>query len=155
MNEKPVVGKPDTPADEAYHLDVYYKGAYVMHSLRFLLGDDIFFPMLKDLASHPPFTYENQTNTTEIIRYIEDYSSLSLGDFFNMYLYRTELPEVKISKKGKRGYEVSLPNIDFSIPISVATEHGIERIELSSQPVLIESSTRPEVDPQHWFLLDK
>jgi aminopeptidase N len=155
LNEKPVAGEVNTPADEAYHLDVYYKGAYIMHSLRFLLGDQAFFTMLKDLATHPPFTYENQANTSGVTRFIEGYSPFPLGDFFDLYLYNTELPKVKIRKKGKKGYEVSLSNIDFSLPVEVATEHGVERMELSSNPVLIEGSAEPVVDPHHWFLMNK
>ncbi len=155
INEKPVAGGVSTPADEAYHIDVYYKGAYLMHSLRFLLGDKEFFAMLKALASHPDFIYENQVNTKEIIDFFQTYSTYSLSDFFNLYLFSTKLPKLRVRKKGKSGYEVSLPNIDFALPVEIQTERGIERVELSSSPILIEGVTEPVVDPQDWFLLEK
>ncbi|WP_114747893.1 M1 family metallopeptidase [Pleomorphovibrio marinus] len=155
LNEKPVAGKIATPADKAYHIDVYYKGAYIMHSLRHLLGEEVFFRMLKELASHPPFIYENQANTEEVIRFIQGYTEYPLQGFFQWYLYETELPEVRIKKMGKRGYEVSLPNIDFSLPVEIVTERGNEKVDLSAKPKLIESSSEPKVDPQDWYLFSK
>jgi hypothetical protein len=76
-----------------------------------------------------------------------------LEGFFQLYLYTTDLPEVKISKKGKKGFEVSFKGIDFQLPVEVQTEKGIKTVMLGNEPLLINSNTAPIVDPKGWLLL--
>ena len=154
-NSQPVVSPINSTEEEAYHSDIYTKGAYVMHSLRWVLGDDVFFPLLKAFASDARFTYENQVNTRDFIDFVKDYSGKDLEGFFQLYLYSTELPKVKISKKGKKGFEVSLEGIDFQIPVEIETEKGIKTVMLGKDPLLINSESAPIVDPKGWLMLDK
>ena len=69
-NTKPIVSPINSTEEEAYHSDIYTKGAYVMHSLRWILGDDVFFPMLKAFATDARFTYENQVDTRDFIDFV-------------------------------------------------------------------------------------
>ncbi|SFB18039.1 M1 family metallopeptidase [Algoriphagus aquimarinus] len=154
-HSKPVVSAVNSTEEEAYHPEIYTKGAYVMHSLRWVLGDDVFFPMLKAFSSDPRFTYENQVNTRDFIDFVQSYSRKDLEGFFQLYLYTTDIPEVKISKKGEKGYEVSLLGIDFQLPVEVETEKGIETVTLGKQPLLINSKSLPIVDPRGWLMLKK
>src|SRR5690606_30442996 len=58
-NKQPIVAPENATSDEAYHSEVYSKGAYVIHSLRFILGDELFFPMLRSFLADERFTYSN------------------------------------------------------------------------------------------------
>lgn len=154
-NELPVVSPPESHSDIAYHPDVYTKGAFIMHSLRFMLGDDVFFPLLKGIAHQEAFTYNNQASTTDLIDYLSRDSELDVSEFLSWYLYREDLPKVTVKKKKKNVFLVSLPGTTFSIPVQVKTDKGIERIILSSTPTKVLSSSNVEVDPLGWYLLDK
>ncbi|UJP65574.1 M1 family metallopeptidase [Mongoliitalea daihaiensis] len=154
-NLRPVVSPRNSHSDFAYHPEIYTKGAFIIHSLRYFLGDEIFFPMLKAFASDERFTYENLVDTNDFTSFVQQYAEQDLQGFFDLYLKSVRLPQVKVSKKGKRGYAVSLPTIDFSIPVEIKTSNGLERHVLSSNPVLVRSDGPIVVDPNYWYLLDK
>jgi aminopeptidase N len=155
-NLRPVVSPRNSTSDYAYHPEIYTKGAFIIHSLRYYIGDDLFFPMLKAFASDERFTYENLVETLDFTDFVQQYTGLpELQGFFDLYLKTVRLPKVKINKKGKKGYQVSLSNIDFSMPVEIKTSNGSERHLLSSKPVLVRSDQPIEVDPKGWYLLEK
>ncbi|WP_194776036.1 M1 family metallopeptidase [Pararhodonellum marinum] len=155
INEKPVVSPVNSTSDEAYHPEIYTKGAVIMHSLRFYLGDEVFFPMVKAFANDDRFTYENFVTTRDFIGFVQTFSNQDLEGFFDLYLYTTKLPKVKISKKGKKGYNISLRNVDFMLPMEVETSEGIKRVTLSKAPTFVDSKSPVVVDPNMWYLLDR
>lgn len=151
-NEKPIVGPKNTHSDDAYQLDIYYKGAFIIHSLRFILGDDILFPMLKAFLEDERYTYHNLVETKDFTDFVQQYSGKDLEDFFHLYLYTKELPEIKVVKKKKDQYEVSFKNIHFSLPMEIETSEGIQRVKISSTPTIIRSQSPIQVDPKNWYL---
>ncbi|HLU88342.1 MAG TPA: M1 family metallopeptidase [Cyclobacteriaceae bacterium] len=151
-NKQPIVAPENATSDEAYHSEVYSKGAYVIHSLRFILGDELFFPMLRSFLADERFTYSNLVDTGDFVAFVQQFSGRDLKGFFNMYLYTNNLPEIRVRKKGKNRYFVEIPNIDFFIPMAIDTSDGIVRVELSADPVIVESSSPITVDPEGWFL---
>lgn len=154
-HEKPVVSPPNSTEEEAYHGEIYSKGAAILHGLRGVLGDEVFLPMLKAFISDERFIYQNQVNTEDFIDFVKSYSGRDLSAFLNFYLKTTNLPELKISKKGKSGYLVSLKGIDFSIPLEIESSQGLEKVSVGSKPVLISSTSEIKVDPKGWFMLKR
>ena len=152
---KPVVSPPNSTEEKAYHPEIYTKGAFVVHSLRGILGDEVFFPMLKAFASDERFTYQNRVNTKDFTDFVAEYTGQDLQGFFDFYLLTTDLPEVKVVKKGKSGYQISLKGIEFTMPVEVKTSEGIQKVILGSKPVLVPSKTLPEADPRGWLMLKK
>jgi aminopeptidase N len=150
---KPVISPPNSTEKEAYHPEIYTKGAFLVHSLRGIIGDEVFFPMLKAFASDDRFTYLNRVKSQDFFNFVGEYTSLDLQKFVNFYFLGTNLPQLKITKKRKSGFEVSLKGIDFQIPVEIKTSTGIERVILGSKPVLIKSQTYLDVDPRGWLLL--
>ena len=65
-NDKPIVLGKDITEDAAYHPDIYPKGAFFMHTLRYVLGDSIFFPALLKVATDSNHTYVHTTNTLAV-----------------------------------------------------------------------------------------
>jgi aminopeptidase N len=151
-NEQPIVGPKNSTSDETYQLDIYYKGAYIIHSLRYILGDETLFPLLKAFLSDEKFTYNNLVETKDFTDFVQQYSGRNLEAFFQLYLNTADLPEVKVVKKRKGRYEVSFKNIDFSLPMDIHSSEGIQRVEISSDPVVIASKDPIQVDPHHWYL---
>ena len=152
---KPVVGPVNSTEEEAYHPEIYSKGAMVIHSLRGVLGDEVFFPMIKAFASDERFTYQNRVNTKDFTDFVQTYAGQDLEGFFQLYLYSTELPKLKVSKKGKSGYTISLQEIDFTMPVEVQTSEGIQRVLLGPKATEVKSSTPPIVDPNGWIMMVK
>ena len=153
-HSKPVVSPPNSTEEEAYHGEIYSKGAAVVHGLRGILGDDVFFPMLKAFNNDERFIYQNQVTTQDFIDFVNAYTSQNLSEFLNYYLKTTEIPEVNIKKKGKSGYLVSLKGIDFKIPVEIQTSNGLEKISLGSKPTFVPSSSKVKVDPKGWLMLN-
>ena len=154
-HQKPVVSPPNSTEEKAYHPEIYTKGAFVVHSLRGILGDDVFFPMLKAFASDERFTYQNRVNTKDFTDFVKEYTGQDLQGFFDFYLFTTDLPEVKMSKKGKSGYQIILKGIEFEMPVEVKTSEGIQKVTLGPKAVTVQSTTLPEVDPRGWLMLKK
>ncbi len=150
-----VVSPPNSTEKTAYHPEIYTKGAMVIHSLRGVLGDELFFPALKAFAEAEQFTYLNLVTTQDFTDFIQDYTEQNLEGFFELYLKTTRLPEVKVKKKGKNEFLVSLEGIDFEMPVEVKTSTGIQKYSLGKTPVLISSTSTPEVDPKGWLMLQR
>lgn len=150
---KPVVSPKNSTEEEAYHPEIYSKGAYVMHSLRWILGDELFFPMLKAFAADERFTYLNQVNTDQFISFVKEYTGEDLEDFFDYYLRTTKRPKVKINKKKGDKYQISLSGLDFELPVEVQTSEGMKVINLGKKSVTISSKTPPNLDPRGWLML--
>jgi len=154
-HEKPVVSKPNSTEEEAYHPEIYTKGAYVMHSLRWLLGDEVFFPFLKALASDQRWTYENQIDTDDFYSFLKEFTGKDLTKFLDLYLKSTKVPEVKITPRGSKDYRISLEGIKFEMPVEIQTSEGLEKVMLGKKKVTVHSDSRPIVDPNGWLMLQK
>jgi aminopeptidase N len=154
-HKKPVVSPRNSTEKTAYHPEIYTKGAMVIHSLRGILGDELFFKALKAVAMEEEFAYTTKISTDAFVEFIQNYTGKDLKDFFQLYLYSTNLPEVHLKKKGKNQYQLSLEGIQFELPVEVKTSTGIQKYYLGKTPVLITSSSLPEVDPRGWFMLER
>jgi aminopeptidase N len=73
---------------------VYEKGAWILHMLRHLLGDDDFFAGLRYYGNQ--HDYGNAV-TAELIDDMETYSGEDLGWFFDEWVYLAGYPEFKYS----------------------------------------------------------
>lgn len=72
---------------------VYDKGAYVLHMLRGLIGDDAFFALLKDWVQDP-VRARGSVSTPDFIALAESHAGRSLDGFFTPWLTTDETPEV-------------------------------------------------------------
>ncbi|MFD2247931.1 M1 family metallopeptidase [Pontibacter ruber] len=151
-NNKPVIIHDEADSDEAYHPEVYTKGAFIMHSLRYNLGDEVFFKILKGFATDEAYTYKHQVKTADFISYVNKVSGKDMAPMLNFYLRSTNLPEVVVKRSGNNRYTIQVPNIDFTLPMDVRTDKGIQRLELSAKPVEVTSSKAPVIDEDFWYL---
>lgn len=90
-----IQGRNNTPGDPGannlFGQGVYPQGAWTLHALRMLVGDDIFFDILRTYADR--FQYANAT-TADFIALAEELSGMDLTDFFNAWLYDGGAPAV-------------------------------------------------------------
>jgi len=147
---------PERPADAktAYHREVYYKGAYVLHSLRWVLGDEDFFDMLYDVAQHSRFSYEQQWTTADFLEEVSDYTHYDLSEMMDVYLYKTEPLKVKLTAWPENLYSVRWKNVGTPLPLEIDMGGELYTLPLGAQDIYFSASSPPEIDPKGWYLLE-
>jgi aminopeptidase N len=147
--------------------DIYNKGALVMHTLRGLLGDEVFFLALRRMA-YPDPAMEKVTDgsqcrheDTEGIRAIAEKAAggMDLEWFFEAMLRRAETP---ILSESRDGAELTLAwqteaGVDFTMPVDIVIDGERRRVSFESdEPVTIRLpsvESTVAVDPDEWLML--
>ena len=92
--------------DAGWGGDIYYKGAWVAHSLRHLIGDEAFFAAIRRLTygrSDPaPGNFDvTVASTDDFRRLAEEESGRDLEWFFDAYFRTAELPRLTAERSGQ------------------------------------------------------
>jgi aminopeptidase N len=88
--------------DATYGATVYWKGAWVLHSLRWVMrvefgeeeGDALFLQILRDQVNLPRRKYQN-ASTADFVRLVEESANRDLRWFFGPWVYGTDRPTVR------------------------------------------------------------
>jgi hypothetical protein len=147
---------------------VYHKGAWVLHMLRRLISDDVFFTTLRKYIDD--YSYGNVT--TEIFqRVCEDVSGQDLQWFFDQWVYDDEIPRLLYDWEAEPvpgGYDIELVikqeqtgDRVFRMPLDIRADGpGVERSwtvvdSLPSQLFTLGIDFEPDnlvIDPEGWAL---
>ncbi len=73
----------------------YNKGAYLLHMLRWKLGDSLFFQGLRNYQNDPLLSYA-YAKTPDLINHMQNVSGQSLTTFFNQWYYQQGNPSYQI-----------------------------------------------------------
>ncbi|QYO68189.1 M1 family metallopeptidase [Leptolyngbya sp. 7M] len=150
--------------------DIYGKGAVIMHTLRYLIGDDAFFRTLRRMA-YPTREMEQLTdgrqtrlvNTDDLLTIAEHESGIELDWFFEVYLRQPKLPKLEqlltsSFKDGKTESWMELRweapmDLPFPMPIEIQINGKTERVEMKKgRAVVGYSGEVPVIDPKGWIL---
>ncbi len=74
----------------------YAKGSYLLHMLRWKLGDDDFFQALRNYLNDPKLAY-NYARTKDLKAHLENQSGQDLTEFFNDWLYGAGYPTYTVN----------------------------------------------------------
>jgi aminopeptidase N len=151
-NEKLIVQGETVDAKQTYHPDIYGKAAFFMHTLRYIIGDSIFFPTLKALATDPRYTYLNMVTTADVEAHFSAAYGQSLAPVFQLFLRTTDKLDVQVKEVEEGQYLVKLPNAGMNLPIDIQTDRGIERHVIPEDGLRISSITIPIIDPIGFYL---
>ncbi len=77
-----------------YGSTVYKKGADVLHTLRYYIGDSLFFPAVRKYLQ--TFAWKN-ASTEDFKNSMEQNTGINLNDFFDFWLYSASLPFFEIT----------------------------------------------------------
>lgn len=152
QNRLPVVQGEVVNSDQTYHGDIYGKGAFFMHTLRYIIGDSTFFPALKKLATDPQYTYDNTVTTSDVEKLFSAVYGNSLQPLFRLFLYTTDKLIVNVKQTADSKYVVKLVNLDMPVPMDIQTDTGIKRLMIDKNGVTVESKTAVQVDPKVFYL---
>lgn len=142
--------------------DIYGKGAYILHSLRYLIGDAAFFRSLrrmaypkKEMESYTDGRQQRLTDTDEFLKIAEEESKMKLDWFFEVYLRQPKLPKLVTETKGSN-LELSweAPNgLKFPMPIDVVVGGKTRRVAMKNGKATVPvGGTAPVIDPNGWVL---
>ncbi|RYY31061.1 MAG: hypothetical protein EOO04_02730 [Chitinophagaceae bacterium] len=152
QNTKPVVLEKDANSIEVYHGDIYGKGAFFMHTLRYIMGDSLFFPTLKTLATAPQYTYDSMPDTDDVEQLFSNAYGKSLKPVFNLFLRTTNKLEISVKQVGESKYLLRLLNFNGILPLEIGRSGATERLMIDQKGVQIESPTLPQVDSAGYYL---
>lgn len=141
--------------------DIYGKGAYILHTLRYLIGDEAFFRSLRRMA-YPTKAMESYTDgrqtrlvtTDDFLAIAEQESKMELDWFFELYLRQPKLPKLVTETNGNTmTLRWETPNdMPFPMPIDVEVEGKTQRVEMRDGKGSLSSTGSPAVDPKGWVL---
>ncbi len=155
--------------------NVYYKGASVLHMLRHVLGDSMFFRCMRAYASDPRLRYGTAT-TADFRADCEQTAGISLAPFFDEWTEGTGYPQYTYSwQSASDGSQWVLSlHIDqtnggggttlFRMPIDVLVSGTawdtifVVNDDLPSQNFTASLSHEPNdvrLDPDNWIVADK
>ncbi|MEO7658788.1 MAG: M1 family peptidase, partial [Pyrinomonadaceae bacterium] len=149
--------------------DIYGKGAYVLHTLRYLIGDDAFFRSLrrmayptKEMESWTDGRQERLVNTDDFLTIAEQESKMDLGWFFELYLRQPKLPRLGTVGSGSGSSGVlnlsweTPNNMPFPMPIDIEINGKIRRVEMKDGKATVSfTGAPPNIDPKGWVLKEK
>ncbi len=94
IHEGAVVDTVTRNIEELLNANTYEKGAWVLHMLRHMLGNELFLRGLR--TYYERFTYGNAT-TEDFRKVMEEVSGLDFREFFTQWLYRPGIPLLHFS----------------------------------------------------------
>ena len=152
-NKKPMVGGEELSEDETYAgNDIYTKGSFFMHSLRYVLGDDLFLPTLKQLSTDPKYTYDNFVTSTDVEQLFSSASKQNLHPFFDFYLRSTDVLDISVKEVGFQKYLIKVENFFMPLPFDIGTNTGTNKMLINKEGITVTSNYAPQVDAKGYYL---
>ena len=147
----PMVRGEDLTSSQAYSGDIYFKGAWVLHSLKWLLGDEAFFTVVWRFSNDPEFAY-GLVSSQALAELVFEVSGREIGWFWRRYLYRAEEPVWRIRRRidgDRERISISWDDPEFEMPIPVEVGGMEQRVEVAGgrASFLVDPGVTVEVDP--------
>ncbi len=142
--------------------DIYGKGALVLNTLRYLIGDKAFFSALhhmayptKQMETYTDGRQERLVNTDDFLNIAEQESGMKLDWFFELYLRQPKLPRLVSEVNGNTlSLHWETPNnMPFPMPVDVEVDGKTRRVDMKDGKGSVNfTGTEPVIDPKGWVL---
>jgi len=147
----------------------YYKGAWVLHMLHGMLGDEDYFGALKSYLADPELAYGYAT-TADLQDHLETQADTSLTEFFDDWFYGEGFPSYQLlwTQDENKALTISLSQIPshtsvdfFEMPLPVCIKGDTDSIDMvlqhTGQGQLFTTAvdfeiTSVVIDPDRWVL---
>jgi aminopeptidase N len=147
----PVVRGKELTSFQAYSGDIYFKGAWVLHSLRWLLGDEDFFTVVWRFANDPEYAY-GLVSSQDLEELVFEVSGREIDWFWDRYLHWAEEPRWRMTRRidGDRDLiRIRWDDRNFEMPIPVRVAGVDQRVEMAGgrASFLVDRGAKVEIDP--------
>ena len=154
-----------------FNSTVYEKGAWVVHMLRHVLGDSVFFHSLKSYLTDPRFTY-GAARSEDLQTVCEEIRGLDLAPFFEQWVYHPSYPSYQYAWSVTQSGNKWVTNLlikqtqthhIYTMPIDITLQGSgwdstvVVLNDTAYQRYYIESSVEPTdvlFDNDRWILRD-
>jgi aminopeptidase N len=143
-NAHPVVSGRHQLEDQVYDdktgpgLDIYNKGAWVLHTLRGLIGDQPFFTSLRRLVYGRPDPRPGNFqprfgSTNEFVEIVSQESGRDMRWFFDVYLRQAHLPRLVATRNGNSlSLQWKTPHgLPFPMPVDVSVDGKTQTVPMT------------------------
>jgi aminopeptidase N len=159
VNCEPVVRDGQVTSDEAFNSDIYGKGGWALHTLRWLIGDELFWQATRELlygtADTAALTYPIQPRYRNTQEFIDIVNRLSQKDFtwmFDVYLKQAPLPELINTRQGESlslSWKTPMDKpFPMPVPISINGDLQVYSFENGQINLNLKPSDKVIIDPQ-------
>ncbi|WP_338790417.1 M1 family metallopeptidase [Bernardetia sp. MNP-M8] len=141
LNQDVILAPLDVNYNDWLGADMYYKGSWMLHSLRSVIDNDgLWFATVKEFYQ----TYKHShINTQQVINFFNQKTGRNLTPIFNYYLTNKEIPVLEyeileeddnifLSYKWKGNQSENTENTDFNMPVEVFLNGEKEAIKLNA-----------------------
>lgn len=143
--------------------DIYYKGAWVMHTLRWLVGDAAVRKGLQTFLYPTEVAWKatdgsqcRSVDTAELIAIMERVAEVELDWFFEVYLRQGRLPRLETAREGQTmTLRWTTPeDLPFPMPVPVRVGDELVRVAMTDGVGTLEvpEGAEVKVDPDRWLL---
>ena len=169
VTDRPIVDYEVSDLFKLLNSNNYPKGAWVLHMLRGLLGDEVFFKGISKYYSE----YNNKTAlTNDFMKIMEEVSGKNLQYFFDQWIFRPGYPIIEFEQnwipknngKGKMIITINQtqkkewPTFIFESKLCWDENKCIPiKVDQKTQWFEIISNIKPDsiyIDPENWILMD-
>lgn len=162
-NDHAVAPRASQKASEIWRAPIYAKGAWTLHVLRYLIGEEALRLALRRMAYPNPamekITDGRQTrfaSTEDFLEIAEQISGKELDWFFEVYVRQPALPELaaELTEKQLTLSWKTPDGLPFPMPIDVKIGEEILRVEIPEEgaAVKLNPGDQPVIDPDRWGL---
>lgn len=145
-NRQAMVGGEGLTEEETYSGgDIYTKGSFFMHSLRYLIGDEVFLFTLKKMATDPAYTYDNFVTSSDVEQLFSKASGKNLKPFFDFYLRTTDVLDISVKHTGYRKYLVKINNHFMDLPLDITVDGKTVKKMVPNEGITIEDCNVPPI----------
>ena len=145
--------------------DIYNKGVWVLHTLRFIMGDTLFFKALRRMAYPAPEM--EQWDSSHACRFVTtaDFQSIcealygkSLDWFFQTYVRQPDLPVLQVDQHpNELCLRWQIPaGKSFPMPVEIAVDGKTKTVEIPPEGLClpIGSASEYSIDPNRNILMN-
>lgn len=137
MNKQPMVGPIGVNFTSWSGSDIYYKGAWVIHTFRSVLGEQQDWKFV--LRAFYDHFQGQQISTEDVVNFFNEYLDADYSKFWEQYLYRADIPSFEyewITEDDQTQLKYRWVNVieGFEMPFELRTEDNIvHRLNVSSE----------------------
>jgi len=152
-NRRPIIRGENLTSAQAYSEDIYFKGACVLHTLRWLIGDDDFFEIIWRFADGDNPGACRLVATEDFAALVAEIGGKEIDWFWERYLHRAEQPRWRMVRRARIGGErvqIFWDDPDFELPLPVLVGGEELRVEMTGgrAELLVDRGVTVEIDPQ-------